>query len=262
MKRLTLLYFFLYSYCVAQYTNPIASQVNTKIVEADEFHGEDMLGFNYLIKNNTLFKVKNTENFQYKNPLLGKITRVDFQNPLRILLFYENFNTVVALDRQLNELQVISFTENNSNLIAHAAGTAGQNNYWIFDQMTQQLFLYQYTSNITKTIGLPFTNGFKNYATDFNFFYWIDQDNNLNQCDIFGHKTILTTLPEFDLISFSGESFLVFSKNDLLFLFDISKKATYPIQNVKNSFKSFTYKNQNLAIFTNEGITNYKINLP
>lgn len=262
MKRLTFLLCLLSLFCEAQYTNPVASAMSSKFIVADDYVGEDALGAGYFIKNNTLFKFKNNDSFQYKNPLLGKITRVDIQNPLRIIVFYENFNTIIALDNQLNELQSISFTENNSNLILHAAGTAGQNNYWLFDQMTQGLLLFSYTSGAYKTIGVPFTKGIKYYATDYNFFYWVDQDNNLNQCDVFGKKTTISKIPEYDQISFSGESYLVYAKKDQLYLYDLTKQVSTPIENVKNSFKSFTYKNQNLAIFTPEGITNYKINLP
>jgi len=35
-----------------------------------------------------------------------------------------------------------------------------------------------------------------------------------------------------------------------------------PIENVEKSFKNFYYKDQILSIFTNQGISNYKITIP
>lgn len=50
-------------------------------------------------------KKNNTQLWQYKNLSLGKITKIDLQNPLKIVLFYEGFNSVILLDNQLNEIQ-------------------------------------------------------------------------------------------------------------------------------------------------------------
>jgi hypothetical protein len=62
--------------------------------------------FGFIIPLKTIFFLKSArETFVYQNFSLGKITKVDLQNPLKIVLFYENFNTVVTLDNQLNEIQ-------------------------------------------------------------------------------------------------------------------------------------------------------------
>ena len=41
-----------------------------------------------------------------------KIKKVDLINPLKVTLFYEEFNTVVLLDNQMNEIQKIDFSKN------------------------------------------------------------------------------------------------------------------------------------------------------
>jgi hypothetical protein len=84
------LFLLLSSIGLAQYTNPVASKMGTEFIQADTYSGEDAYGFQYFIKNNVLFKKSNNTFFQYKNLSLGKITRVDLQNPLRILLFYQD----------------------------------------------------------------------------------------------------------------------------------------------------------------------------
>ncbi|MGH2667116.1 hypothetical protein [Flavobacterium sp.] len=245
-----------------QYTNPVASQMSSQFIQADVFVGEDSYGYQYFIRNNVFFKIKNKEFVQYKNLSLGKITRVDIQNPLRIVLFYENFNTVIALDNQLSEVQKINFSEKQDGIIATAIGMSSQNNLWVFNNLNQQLGLYNVIQNSYQTIGLPFEQNIRNYISDFNYFYWIDTKNQFYSCDIFGKKKLLGQIPEYDLVSISDEKFILFQKDKILYLFDVEKNKKTAIENIEKSYLSFHYKNQNLAIFTAEGITNYKINLP
>lgn len=245
-----------------QYNNIVASQMSSQFVSADTFLGEDNMGFQYFIKNNNLFKWKGNEKFQYKNIGLGKINKVDFQNPLRILLFYEAFNTIVALDNQLNEVQKTNLNELTQPISATAFGTASQNNYWLFNQNNQQLMLYNYIHNTTQNIGLLFEKPIASYHCDFNYFYWIDSMLNYYRCDLFGKKELLTKLPLYDKIFFSEDSLLIYIKDEKVYLYDVKKQQNVSTEISQKSILSCYYKNQNLAIFTAEGITNYKINLP
>lgn len=262
MKNLVFVLLLFSAFAHAQYTNPVASQMNQEFIQADEYIGEDSMGFQYFIKNNILFKKKGTEFLQYKNPSLGKISKVDIQNPLRVILFYEGFNTVIALDSQLNEVQKLNFTEDKNNIIATAVGSASQNNLWVFNSVSQQLALFNYLKNTYQTIGLVFEKVIKNYSSDFNYFYWIDQDNNFYSCNIFGNKKIIKTLPVYESVFIVNEKLILLKNKEKLVIYDLEKDKIIPVDNIEKSFKSFEYKNQNLAIFTTEGITNYKINLP
>jgi hypothetical protein len=263
MKNLVFLAFLFSSFLVhSQYTDQVASQMNKQFIEADVFVGDDSFGYQYFIKNNIFFKIKDKESVQYKNLALGKITKADIQNPLRIILFYENFNTVIALDNQLSEVQKINFSEKPEGIIASAVGISSQNNLWVFNNLNQQLGLYHVIKNTYQIIGLPFEKNIKNYASDFNYFYWIDEKNQFYSCDIFGKKKLVGEIPEYDLIFITDDKSILYQKRDILYLYDLEKNKSTPINNIEKSYLSFHYKNQNLAIFTTEGITNYKINLP
>jgi hypothetical protein len=48
---------------------------------------------------------KTTKILNTKSLFGKKITKVDLQNPLKIVLFYESFNSALLLDNQLNEIQ-------------------------------------------------------------------------------------------------------------------------------------------------------------
>ena len=114
MKNYFLFLFVIVSTTLFSQEKSIAtSLIATEFLEADIFVGKDKFGFNYYIKNNVFFKKDNQELFQYKNVALGKIMKVDLLNPLKIILFYENFNTIIIVDNQLNEIQKINFSENH-----------------------------------------------------------------------------------------------------------------------------------------------------
>lgn len=248
------------SYCQISKIN--ASVVKVKLVEVDDFIGEDALGFSYYIKDSNFIKLKNTENWQYTNIALGKIKKVDIQNPLKIVIFYENFNCVVILDNQLNEIKNINFSLENQEIAAYAIGISSQGNLWVFNSINMQLGLYNYESEVYKKIGLPFDKKIKNYSSNFNTFYWIDENNNFYSCDIFGKVNLLANIPTYTSIYIDNENTIVYEKENILYLMDISKNKTYEIDISEKTFKNFQYKDQNLSIFTPKGITNYKINLP
>ena len=228
----------------------------------DEFLGYDQFGFYYIINNNVFSKIDQFETLDYKNISLGRITKVDIQNPMKIILFYENFNTVIALDNQLNEIQKINFSESSVPLVATAIGLSAQNQLWIFNSMNQQLGQYNYLKNDYKTITAPFVVALKYYTSDFNYFYWIDTNNNFYMCDIFGKITSRGVIADYDAVLVINESSYMYLKNSILVVHNIQKDIKYTIDIPEKSFKKFSYKDQILSIFTNKGITNYKITIP
>lgn len=243
MKKSIFILFILFTtLAYSQYTNPVASRMSSQFVEADEYIGDDSYGYQYFIKNNVFFKIKNKEFLQYKNLSLGKITRADIQNPLRIILYYENFNTVISLDNQLSEVQKINFSEKPEGIIPTAIGISSQNNLWVFNSMNQQLGLYNFVTNNYQTIGLPFEKNIKNYTSDFNYFYWIDESNQFYTSDIFGKKKLLGKIPAYDLVFIADEKTILFKKDEILYLFDVEKSKTIPVNNVEKAFKVFTTK--------------------
>lgn len=230
--------------------------------DGDQFLGYDPFGFYYTIKNNVFSKINTRDTLEYKNISLGKITKVDLQNPLKIVLFYENFNTVILLDNQLNEIQKINFSESTIPIVVSAIGIASQNQLWIYNSMNQQLGLFDYLNTIYKTISVPSAENIKNYFSDFNAFYWIDNKNNWYACDIFGRITNNGKVPDFESIEIINKNQFIYSTNGSLIFQDLEKDQKTEIKIAEKSFKKFYYKDQILSIFTSEGITNYKIIIP
>ncbi len=263
MKNLILVLFAIsFSAIFGQNKKIVATKINSITVDADEFIGTDSFGFSYSVKNNVFSKTEAEKSFEYKNISLGKITRVDLQNPMQIVLFYENFNTVVMLDNQLNETQKLNFSENNIPINAIATGIASKNRLWIYNSLSQQIGLYDYLKNTFQSITPSFQGTLKHYESDFNTFYWIDEKNNLYSCSIFGKSTLLGKIPDFDQIQVVSNSVMIYKKNNALYYYTLNDDKATLIDFDKKSFDNFYYKDQILAIFTSKQITNYKIILP
>lgn len=264
---------FLFSFLIVSFSSVIlaqdskikAIQISSVASNSEEFLGYDSFGFAYQINNNVFSKVKGAEFFEYKNVSLGEITKVDLQNPLKMVLFYEDFNTVVLLDNQLNKMTEINFSLNPTPIVVSAIGMSTQNQLWIYNALNQQIGLFDYLKNEYKTVSLPLTEPIKYYHTDFNTFYWIDRKNNWYSCDIFGKTTSLGNVPNFDKIEIIDAQKYIFSNGNILYLRDINKEKTAVISEIEilqKSFDNFYYKDQILSIFTAKEILNYKIVTP
>ena len=262
MKNILIIILFYNTFSFSQNQKLTATILNSTPVVAETFIGLDGLGNYYYIKNNVFTKQSNDQVLEYKNISFGKISSVDIINPLKILLFYENFNTVITLDNQLNEIQKINFSDFDNSIVVTKIGMASQNQFWIYNSINQKIGLYDYLKNSIKTIGNPIQINIKDFQTDFNTFYWIDEINNWYSCDIFGKVILLASIPPFDKIQIFDNEKLMFSKDDKIYFLDNKTKALIKIEIFEKSFQNFYYKDQILAIFTNQQITNYKIKLP
>ncbi len=68
----------------------------------------------------------------------GKATLIDVSNPLKVLLYYKDFGTIVVLDRFLNAVNTIDLRRQNI-LQAKAIGQSYDNKVWIYDELENKL---------------------------------------------------------------------------------------------------------------------------
>lgn len=68
----------------------------------------------------------------------GQATLVDVSNPLRILLYYRDFATVVMLDRYLNQVNSIDLRRQQI-FQAKAIGQSYDNKIWVYDEIENKL---------------------------------------------------------------------------------------------------------------------------
>jgi hypothetical protein len=63
----------------------------------------------------------------------GKLFSIDATNPLKLLLFYKNFSTIVVLDRYLNVRNTINLRKQGIVRVT-AIAASYDNNVWVFDE--------------------------------------------------------------------------------------------------------------------------------
>ena len=68
----------------------------------------------------------------------GNPSLLDVNNPLKILLYYKNYATVVVLDRLLTQRNSINFRK-QSIFSVQAIATSYDNNIWVFDEQDYKL---------------------------------------------------------------------------------------------------------------------------
>ena len=102
----------------------------------------DNLGNMYLLyQNGQLKKLRpNGDSLAVYNNVrrFGRLYAVDVSNPLKVLLHFKDFNTVVILDRLLNERAVLDLRKSNL-LQVKAIGQSYDNNIWVYDELEAKL---------------------------------------------------------------------------------------------------------------------------
>jgi hypothetical protein len=68
----------------------------------------------------------------------GKIAYIDVTNPLKILLFYQEFSTIVMLDRFLNNINSVDLRQIGFYQVT-CIGLAYDNNIWVYDALAGKL---------------------------------------------------------------------------------------------------------------------------
>ena len=127
---------------------PVFSQADTlfrfiKTIKGDiENFAVDDLDNIYLLDNKNQLKKLNSKGDSvavYNNVRrFGKATLIDVSNPLKVLLYYKDFGTVVVLDRFLNQKNIIDLRKQDI-FHAKAIGQSYDNKLWVYDELENKL---------------------------------------------------------------------------------------------------------------------------
>jgi hypothetical protein len=102
----------------------------------------DNLGNYYLLSKNNQLKKLNAkgDSMGVFNDVrrYGKLYSIDVTNPLKCLLYYKNFSTIVVLDRFLNTVNTIDLRKQNIFQVK-AIAQSYDNNIWLFDEQNNKL---------------------------------------------------------------------------------------------------------------------------
>ncbi len=121
-----------------------------EVVQHNDAIFSDVFDNIYIINHSSLMKYDSDGNnlCQYSNRQLGTISYVDVSNPMRILVFYNNFNKIQFLDKNLSPLNnPIILDDIGYNSIGIACSSS-KNGFWLFDTHTMQVILVSSSLNI------------------------------------------------------------------------------------------------------------------
>ncbi len=127
---------------------PVFAQKDSAFRFINQFHAPvssftvDNIGAVYIINaNNQLKKYdENGDSVGVFNQVTqyGKLSYVDAENPWKTILFYENFSTIVLLDKYLNVVTAINLRKQNIFRV-QAVTVSYDNNIWLYDEQDNKL---------------------------------------------------------------------------------------------------------------------------
>lgn len=210
MKLWSLLIIIISANCFAQ--QPKATKQIP--LTAQTYIGTDSYQNNYFIDEMAFYKKGPDGNFVFKDFSLGAIEKVDIINPLKIMLFYQQTNTVIFVDNRLNEVARFNFNASQGFTNVSAAGNAGNNRIWLFNLDTQQLELYDYRLERKLQSSLPINGKLKAMASNFNYCYLLFEDKLLTY-NVYGSFLSEVTVTGGDLITQNDEDVWIVKNNEV-----------------------------------------------
>ena len=231
---------------------------DTSSLKAETVFGIDTFGTIYYTKQNQSFYKKTADTtISYANFQLGKITSVNAFNPLKINLFYQDFNTVVILDNRLAEILKIDFNVLQDYKNVSLVSTGYDNTLWLFNQDSQQLELFDYINNKVRVKTVPIQSQVLNLKSDYNYCYLLTEDY-LYVYSYFGSLLQKIKNTGFAEMAFSKAN-LILKKDNKLFLLQKNGSDLQAIESKDLLINQFLVTNETLYIYGDEKLRRYQL---
>lgn len=239
----------------------------TKTYVMDSFVGIDNFKNIYFLKDRVLHKQGEKGNFIYNALQLGRITSVDIINPLKLIIFFQDTNTVVLLDNNLNEIERIDFNNLRQFLNVSSATNAGNNSLWIFNMDTQQLELYDYRAKMQTVVSQPYPGKLVSQASNFNYCFTLSDDN-LRAFNIYGSLLNEMPMEGYEKIVQQNENLVALKDNTLYFIPDFAKSngeasgETTKLELPEMTIKDLQLSKDFLYIYDGENLHTFSLTFP
>jgi len=219
--------------------------------------GIDNFGTLYTINQTTLRKKNNDKIQTYSNIQLGNITTANVFNPLKINLFYKNFNTAIILDNRLAEIFKIDFnTKQPYKNVSHIS-TGYDNTLWIFNQDNQQLELYDYKADKVRATTIPVQSNVLDMKSDYNY-CWLLTQNYLYTYNYFGSAISKLKNESYSEIAENNGNLILKSNNSLFYLAKDSTELIL-IKLPELLINRFLLTNETLYIYDGETLHQFQL---
>tara|TARA_B100000768_G_scaffold104565_1_gene97108 strand:- start:1563 stop:2342 length:780 start_codon:yes stop_codon:yes gene_type:complete len=222
-----------------------------------EFKAVDNFSNLYFIKNNELIKISEKDTFYYRNNFYSNITSLDAKNPLRIQLFYEDFNSLLVLDNKLSEISKVDFNFLEPTKTVSKVSASSDNNIWIFNELNSKLELFNYINQKSKVINYEISGEIISLVSNYKY-CWVLTDTYIYKFNYFGSlidKTKANNIEE--IVNFSDV--LIFKRDNELFYYDEKTLTENKFDLEDLLIKDFFVINQSLYIYDSEHYIKYQI---
>lgn len=250
--RITLFFLLIIFHSSAQ--NIESVKMSSKPFNYEVFWGNDLSEKYYFSKSNSLYKVSKIDTLNYTNNTFGKISSVETFNMLQTLVFYKENNAFVLLDAQLNEIKSSIFSDINCEFLKPAS----QNELWFYDSISLQIGLFNLNSNKFRFLSNPIKN-IKYSQSDYNYLYWIDNENNSYSISKFGKIISLGKIAPFEKVVFLSQSELFYLFDDEMYYYTFKNELSTRININEKLIQNFCYSDGFFSIFTDYQLVTYQI---
>ena len=238
-------------------------QVKVNLIDSTQLKAKTIFGVDnfgtlyYSTENNSFHKKVNDTTIVYSNFQLGEITSANTFNPLKINLFYQDFNTVVVLDNRLAEIFKIDFNTIQPYKNVSFVSAGFDNTLWVFNQDLQQLELYDYKSNKVRLKTVPIQSEVLDLKSDYNNCYMLTE-NYLYVYNYFGSLITKYKNESYESLAYS-KAHLVLKKGNQLYILPKNETEIQKIRHPNLLINQFLVTNETLYIYDNEILRQYQL---
>ncbi|WP_345272526.1 hypothetical protein [Flaviramulus aquimarinus] len=248
---------FLFSYSILAQESVEASLVKKLNLDVETLVSVDNFGTTYYINNNVFNKQDVNTTITYNNLQLGNLYSANAFNPLKINLFYKDFNTIVILDNRLAEIFKIDFnTLDTYKNISHVS-TGHDNTLWIFNQDLQKLELFDYKTRTTRAQTVPVQSTVLDLKSNYNY-CWLLTKNYIYTYNYFGSLVKKTKNEGYTSLIENNENIILKKENTLLYL-NKNSDSPRPIKTSNLLINQFFVTNETLYIYDNETLYQFQL---
>jgi len=225
----------------------------------------DKLGNVYVYRYNDLIKydLKTGNKYYYSNADFGNINYVDASNPLKLIVFYKDFQAILFMDKFLNPTSDPLYLYELDVFQPDLVCASNNNGFWVYDREVSSLLRFNHLKQIeNKSVSLSQLLG-DSLSPVFmmehnNALYLCDENQGIHVFDTYA--TYIKTLPirQVDQIQLLDDQ-LFYLVDNMVFSYNIRNFALDSIPLPVSSLRSYRVEQNELFVEQEEMIEIYQI---